>query len=179
MQSPHPQSLQWGAQLSATASQVPDQITRQLMPPPAAISFSDAAAGKGASAYPTKNGAVYTEPVVARHVGTYNTAEVWDSLERVASENAVVMFSISSCCVCHVVKRLFSSLGVAPAIYELDQESSGPEIVVALQRLAGASQALPAIFIGKKYIGGLEELISAHIGGFLVPQLKQAGALWL
>ncbi|KAL2622090.1 hypothetical protein R1flu_002295 [Riccia fluitans] len=196
MQSPSTQSLPWSKIVAATPTQSSktDQITtRQLMPPHGNLSFEfgDATrratpAAAATTAYPSSKSGIFGsefEPEGRQKLGStsYNSAEeVWDSLERVASENAVVMFSISSCCVCHVVKKLFSSLGVAPLIYELDQESPGPQIALALQRLAGtSSQALPAIFIGKKYIGGLEELISAHISGFLVPQLKQAGALWL
>lgn len=180
MQGSKPQTLPWAVHINSSASaanRVPDQITRQLMPPPPYMPFDDPAA-KGSNGSVSKNGNVSMDLVDQRTL-SYNNAEVWDNLERVASENAVVMFSISSCCVCHVVKRLFSSLGVAPAVYELDQEAAGREIAVALQKLAGSSQALPAIFIGKKYVGGLEELIATHIGGTLVPQLKLAGALWL
>ncbi|CAM6110898.1 unnamed protein product [Calypogeia fissa] len=157
MQGAKPQTLPWAVHMNSTvtANRVPDQITRQLMPPPSYMPFDDPTA-KESSGSESKNGNVSMELMGRSAVG-YNNAEVWDNLERVASENAVVMFSISSCCVCHVVKRLFSSLGVAPAVYELDQEAAGR----------------------KKYIGGLEELIAAHIGGALVPQLKLAGALWL
>jgi glutaredoxin 3 len=177
MQSPEPQTLPWVAHMNSTATvnRGPDQITRQLMPPPSHIPFEDST-GKEGTAYPSKSGNNNSE-LIGRNTVSYNSAEVWDSLEKVASENAVVMFSMSSCCVCHVVKRLFSSLGVAPAVYELDQVAAGHEIAVALQKLSRSSQALPAIFIGKKCIGGLEELIAAHIGGSLVPQLKLAGAL--
>ncbi|KAJ7297879.1 hypothetical protein O6H91_Y031400 [Diphasiastrum complanatum] len=100
-------------------------------------------------------------------------------VEKAASQKAVVVFSLSTCCLCHAVKRLLCSLGVAPTVYEIDQEYDGPEIEGALNRLTGSDQGVPAIFIGSRYIGGLDRLIAAHICGALVPQLKQAGALWL
>ncbi|KAJ7561129.1 hypothetical protein O6H91_03G015000 [Diphasiastrum complanatum] len=100
-------------------------------------------------------------------------------VEKAASEKAVVIYSVSTCCLCHAVKRLFCSLGVAPAIYEIDQEHDGPEIERALQRIAGGGQPIPAVFIGSRYVGGLDQLIAAHICGALVPRLKEAGALWL
>ncbi|KAJ7516408.1 hypothetical protein O6H91_22G057400 [Diphasiastrum complanatum] len=101
-----------------------------------------------------------------------------ERIERLASGNAVAVFSISSCCMCHVVKRLLFSLGVSPMIYELDEESDGIEIEEALSRLVGGS-VLPTVFIGGKLIGGLEQVMAAHISGSLVPRLKEAGALWL
>uniref|UniRef100_A0A0D9ZK38 Uncharacterized protein n=1 Tax=Oryza glumipatula TaxID=40148 RepID=A0A0D9ZK38_9ORYZ len=39
-----------------------------------------------------------------------------ERVERLASESAVVVFSVSSCCMCHAVKRLFCGMGVHPAL---------------------------------------------------------------
>ncbi|GLT38074.1 hypothetical protein SLA2020_123440 [Shorea laevis] len=105
-----------------------------------------------------------------------------DPLERVAklaSESAVVIFSISSCCMCHAVKRLFCGMGVSPTVYELDQHPVGKEIERALMRLMGSSQAVPVVFIGGKLIGSMDRVMGSHINGTLVPLLKEAGALWL
>eukprot|EP00249_Psilotum_nudum_P027212 c34634_g1_i1 orf=303-614(-) len=102
-----------------------------------------------------------------------------ERVKRLAAENAVVVFSNSSCCMCHVVKRLLCGLGVNPTIYELDEESGGQELEDALLRLVEDGQAVPVVFIGGKFIGGLERVMSAHISGALIPLLKEAGALWL
>lgn len=124
----------------------------------------------------------------------YHQAESWgyyvpvrsieggDPLERVvklASESAVVIFSISSCCMCHAVKRLFCGMGVNPTVYELDQDPRGKEIEWALTRLLGNSTAVPVVFIGGKLIGAMDRVMACHINGTLVPLLKEAGALWL
>ncbi|KAJ7294462.1 hypothetical protein O6H91_11G075200 [Diphasiastrum complanatum] len=101
-----------------------------------------------------------------------------ERVEKLVTENPVVVFAMSSCCMCHVVKRLFFSLGVNPTVYELDTEPGGAEIEKALSRL-GSGQTLPAIYVGGKLIGSLDRLMTAHISGTLVPQLKEAGALWL
>ncbi|KAJ4823203.1 Glutaredoxin-C3 [Turnera subulata] len=53
-------------------------------------------------------------------------------IERLASENAVVIFSISSCCMCHAIKRLFCGMGVNPTVYELDEDPRGKEMEKAL-----------------------------------------------
>ncbi|KAJ7536836.1 hypothetical protein O6H91_12G084200 [Diphasiastrum complanatum] len=103
-----------------------------------------------------------------------------EKVQRLAASNAVAIFSVSSCCLCHVVKRLLINLGVNPMIYELDKENDGVEIQNALSRMINnQNQAVPAVFIGGKLIGGLDQVMAEHISGALVPQLRQAGALWL
>ncbi|KAK4748482.1 hypothetical protein SAY87_015068 [Trapa incisa] len=89
---------------------------------------------------------------------------------RLISEHPVVIFTRSACCMCHVMKRLLSTLGVHPAVIELhDSEISA---------LPYSSPAPPAIFIGGASIGGLESLLALHLNNGLVPKLLQAGALW-
>nr|AJP06350.1 ROXY2 [Pinus tabuliformis] len=111
-----------------------------------------------------------------------STSSLMSPVERIhqlAAESAVVVFSISSCCMCHVVKRLFCGLGVNPTVYELDEEHGGKEIEKALLRLLGGSPSVPAVFVGGKLVGGLDRVMASHINGSLVPLLKEAGALWL
>ncbi|KAF8693231.1 hypothetical protein HU200_038612 [Digitaria exilis] len=104
-------------------------------------------------------------------------------VERLASESAVVVFSVSSCCMCHAVKRLFCGMGVHPAVHELDLDPRGRELERALARLLGgyghASPVVPVVFIGGKLVGAMDRVMAAHINGSLVPLLKEAGALWL
>jgi glutaredoxin 3 len=120
------------------------------------------------------------------------TAIAMEKIEKLAAENAVVVFSQSGCSMCDVVKRLFCSLGVGPTVYELDELQSGlsGDLEKALMRLAAAvpgtgdqsSQAappVPAVFVGGKLLGGLDRVMATHINGTLVPRLKEAGALWL
>lgn len=107
----------------------------------------------------------------------------FDPLERVAklaSQSAVVIFSLSTCCMCYAVKSLFSGMGVNPTVYELDEDPiRGREIEKALVRLLGNSTAVPVVFIGGKLVGTMDRVMAAHINGTLVPLLKKAGALWL
>ncbi|CAL5067067.1 unnamed protein product [Urochloa decumbens] len=107
---------------------------------------------------------------------------VYERVARMASGNAVVVFSASGCCMCHVVKRLLLGLGVGPAVYELDQLAStgGREIQAALAQLLPPGQPpVPVVFVGGRLLGGVEKVMACHINGTLVPLLKQAGALWL
>jgi len=110
-----------------------------------------------------------------------------ERVERLASENAVVVFSVSTCCMCHAVKRLFCGMGVHPAVHELDLDPRGRELERALACLLGAAAAaapgaapvVPVVFIGGRLVGAMDRVMAAHINGSLVPLLKEAGALWL
>ncbi|OIW02951.1 hypothetical protein TanjilG_13588 [Lupinus angustifolius] len=105
--------------------------------------------------------------------------EPLERIERLASESAVVIFSISTCCMCHAMKRLFCGMGVNPMVHELDEDTRGNELERALMRLLGASSVVPVVFIGGKLIGTMDRVMACHINGTLVPLLKDAGALWL
>ncbi|KAE9584464.1 hypothetical protein Lal_00042683 [Lupinus albus] len=102
-----------------------------------------------------------------------------ERIERLASESAVVIFSISTCCMCHAMKRLFCGMGVNPMVHELDEDPRGNELERALMRLLGESSVVPVVFIGGKLIGTMDRVMACHINGTLVPLLKDAGALWL
>ncbi|CAK7350179.1 unnamed protein product [Dovyalis caffra] len=105
----------------------------------------------------------------------------YEIVRRLVSSNAVVVFSLSGCCMCTVAKRLLFGLGVGPTVIELDRHYAGPDIQAVLFQLAsdGQQQLVPAIFVGGKFLGGVETLMACHINGTLVPLLKDAGALWL
>ncbi|KAH7545173.1 hypothetical protein FEM48_Zijuj01G0065600 [Ziziphus jujuba var. spinosa] len=104
----------------------------------------------------------------------------YEMVRQLGCSNPVVMFSMSGCCMCTVAKRLLFGLGVGPSVIELDQHVTGDDIQAVLYELAGdTQQPLPAIFVGGKFLGGVETLMACHINGTLIPLLKEAGALWL
>ncbi|CAA7402548.1 unnamed protein product [Spirodela intermedia] len=110
-------------------------------------------------------------------------------IRSLVAENPVLILSRGGCCMCHVVKRLLLGLGVNPVVCELDEDREEAAIMEELtgaprsaerhQWLAPAPPQLPAVFIGGRFVGGLDRLMAAHISGDLVPILKDAGALWL
>lgn len=136
---------------------------------------ADAAAASGAEAA--------TATMVAAAPHSASALAVYERVARMAGGNAVVVFSASGCCMCHVVKRLLLGLGVGPTVYELDQMAGGGggrEIQAALAQLLPPGQPpLPVVFVGGRLLGGVEKVMACHINGTLVPLLKQAGALWL
>ncbi|XP_027333285.1 glutaredoxin-C6-like [Abrus precatorius] len=90
-------------------------------------------------------------------------------IQRLISEHPVIIFTRSSCCMCHVMKKLLATIGVNPTVIELEDH----EISDALRN------PTPAVFIGGSFIGGLESLVALHVSGHLVPKLVQVGALWV
>ncbi|KAF7850472.1 hypothetical protein BT93_L5480 [Corymbia citriodora subsp. variegata] len=101
-----------------------------------------------------------------------------DRINRMVLERPVVIFSRSSCCMCHTVKTLFREFGVNPVVHELDEMPRGREIEQALSRL-GRSPTVPAVFIGGELVGGTNEVMSLHLNRSLIPRLIQAGAMWV
>ncbi|XP_051191278.1 glutaredoxin-C1-like [Lolium perenne] len=102
-----------------------------------------------------------------------------DRVTKLAGQRAVVIFSVSSCCMCHTVMRLFRELGVNPTVVELDEDPRGEEMAQALARLLGRNPAVPAVFIGGRLTGSTDKIMSLHLSGNLVPLLRNAGAIWV
>ncbi|URE05461.1 Glutaredoxin [Musa troglodytarum] len=101
-----------------------------------------------------------------------------DKAKKLVSQRAVVVFSISSCCMCHTVKSLLQDLGVNAAVHELDEEPRGREMEKAPAVLVRCNPLVPLVFIGGKLVGSTDRIMSLHLGGKLVPLLHEAGALW-
>ncbi|XP_042023630.1 monothiol glutaredoxin-S10-like [Salvia splendens] len=101
-----------------------------------------------------------------------------DRVAKISSQRAVVIFSKSTCCMCHAIKRLFYEQGVSPLIHELDEDPRGKELESALMKL-GCSPAAPAVFVGGKLVGSANTVMTLQLNGSLKMMLKDAGALWL
>ncbi|TVT97744.1 hypothetical protein EJB05_21419, partial [Eragrostis curvula] len=103
-----------------------------------------------------------------------------DRVMKIASERAVVVFTLSSCCMCHTVTKLMADLGVNALVHELDRDARGKDMERALLKmLGGRGPAVPAVFIGGRLVGGTNKIMSLHLAGELKPMLQNAGALWL
>ncbi|KAK6940931.1 Glutaredoxin [Dillenia turbinata] len=113
----------------------------------------------------------------ARDMAT-GTDATMNRVMQLASQNPLVIFSRSSCPICHSVKSLFGGFGASPVVYELDQEPNGRELERALLRL-GRNPSVPAVFIGHRLVGGANEINSHLLRGSLVPMLMEAGAIFV
>ncbi|KAL9228140.1 hypothetical protein vseg_003752 [Gypsophila vaccaria] len=94
-----------------------------------------------------------------------------DKVKRLASENGVVIFSKSTCCMSYSVNILFQELGVTPFIYEIDQDPEGKEMEKAIMML-GCNTPVPAVFIGGNLMGSTNEVMSLHLRGDLTRMLR-------
>ncbi|GMH10771.1 hypothetical protein Nepgr_012612 [Nepenthes gracilis] len=102
-------------------------------------------------------------------------------IQRLTSENPVVIFSRSSCCMCHAMKKLLSTIGVHPTVIELEDDeitALPPAPPQDSDSIDGPINTVPAVFIGGTRVGGLESLVALHLSGHLVPMLVESGALW-
>ncbi|KOM39501.1 glutaredoxin-C11 [Vigna umbellata] len=100
-----------------------------------------------------------------------------DRVNDLASKKAAVIFTKSSCCMCHSIKQLFYELGASPAVHELDNDSYGREMEWALRGM-GCNPSVPAVFIGGKFVGSSKDIISLHVDGSLKQLLMDAKAIW-
>ncbi|KAH6831115.1 Thioredoxin superfamily protein [Perilla frutescens var. hirtella] len=94
-------------------------------------------------------------------------------IRRLISENPVIIFTRSACCMCHVMKRLLSAVGVHPTVIELEEDE-----IAALKPCDGGDQPVsPALYIGGACVGGLESMVALHLSNSLVRKLVEVGAL--
>ncbi|XP_028804128.1 glutaredoxin-C11-like [Neltuma alba] len=100
-----------------------------------------------------------------------------DRVRDLASNKAAVIFTKSSCCMCHSIKQLFYELGASPAVHELDTDAYGREMERALRGM-GCNPSVPAVFIGGKFVGSAKDIISLHVDGSLKQMLINAKAIW-
>ncbi|KDP34085.1 hypothetical protein JCGZ_07656 [Jatropha curcas] len=101
-------------------------------------------------------------------------------IQRLISEHPVIIFSRSSCCMCHVMKKLLATVGVHPTVIELDDnEISALPPPPPSHDSDSPRNLVPALFIGGTCVGGLESLVALHLSNHLVPKLVEVGALWV
>ncbi|KAG2402888.1 Glutaredoxin-C11 protein [Vigna angularis] len=100
-----------------------------------------------------------------------------DRVRDLASKKAAVIFTKSSCYMCHSITQLFYELGASPAVHELDKDAYGREMEWALRSM-GCNPSVPAVFIGGKFVGSSKDVISLHVDGSLKQMLMAAKAIW-
>ncbi|KAK9057264.1 hypothetical protein SSX86_022099 [Deinandra increscens subsp. villosa] len=95
-----------------------------------------------------------------------------EKIQALTSENGVVIFTKSTCCLCYAVTILFQEqLRVNPLVYEVDQHPEGREMEKALPAKQGCSP-VPAVFIGGRHVGSTNEVMSLHLSGSLIPMVR-------
>lgn len=77
---------------------------------------------------------------------------------KLVKDSPGVIFSHSPCCMCHSIKVLLYGYGGNPAVYELDEMARGAEIERVLTSLLGKSPPVPAVFVGGRLIGHIQDV---------------------
>ncbi|KAL8224852.1 hypothetical protein R6Q57_017409 [Mikania cordata] len=95
-----------------------------------------------------------------------------NKIQILTSENEIVIFSKSTCCLCYAVTSLFQELGVKPLVHELDHDPDGWEIKKALVNQGCNPPPIPVVFIGGNLVGSINEVMSLHLWGALIPLLR-------
>ncbi|KAL5769045.1 hypothetical protein ACOSQ2_015828 [Xanthoceras sorbifolium] len=143
-----------------------DDVVRLDLSPPSLTATTSTSASASASAVPTN-----------LSIDAEESADT--KIQRLISEHPVIIFSRSSCCMCHVMRKLLATIGVHPTVIELDDDEISALPPTTDEADTPRNPAAPAVFIGGTCIGGLESLIALHLSGHLVPKLVEVGALWV
>lgn len=101
-----------------------------------------------------------------------------DHIASMVERRPLVMFSRSSCAMCHTIKSLMRHFGANLTVYELDQLQNGRQIEAALLQM-GCRPGVPAVYIGQQFVGGADAVMSLHLQSRLVPMLIAAGAIFI
>uniref|UniRef100_A0A2N9IXQ4 Glutaredoxin n=1 Tax=Fagus sylvatica TaxID=28930 RepID=A0A2N9IXQ4_FAGSY len=96
--------------------------------------------------------------------------------KEIISSTPVVVFSKTYCGYCTRVKQLLTQVGATYKVIELDEESDGSDIQLALAEWTGL-KTVPNVFIGGKHIGGCDTVVEKYQAGQLAPLLTEAGAI--
>ncbi|PIN06834.1 Glutaredoxin [Handroanthus impetiginosus] len=144
---------------------------------------------QGVSRYgPLSDGGVRLEltPTTTSPLAIDVTESTEMRIQRLISENPVIIFSRPSCCMCHVMKRLLSTVGVHPTVIELEEDeiaalspndNGNNSAEDSSSQVVGGASPAPALYIGGACVGGLESLVALHLSNNLVPKLIEVGAL--
>ncbi|XP_037530409.1 glutaredoxin 2 isoform X2 [Nematolebias whitei] len=93
-------------------------------------------------------------------------------VQDMVSQNCVVIFSKTSCPYCKMAKNVFSEIGAAYKVIELDQHDDGKKLQETLGQITGA-RTVPQVFVNGNCIGGGSDTKQLHQQGKLLPLLQQ------
>jgi glutaredoxin 3 len=101
-------------------------------------------------------GASFKQWVADRVAGEYDAVTVQSKIDLFIQENAVAIFSFTTCPFCRRAKDFLQEKGISYAVMELDELEDGNQIRAVLGRMTGRT-SVPAIFVHGKFIGGCND----------------------
>jgi glutaredoxin 3 len=167
-------------------------------PPLAALRRARAPAARMADADPTANPfvrainvlqetlqrspiATFKKELAKLQAGDYDARATKAELDALIADNAVVVFSFTTCPFCIKAKQLLNAQGARYTAVELDVLPAGYALRAEIAEMTGRT-SVPAIFIGGTFVGGCND---GGLGGVMTlnnqnrlrPMLEAARAL--
>nr|GEV05283.1 monothiol glutaredoxin-S1-like [Tanacetum cinerariifolium] len=100
------------------------------------------------------------------------------TVKRLVVDHPLVIFSRTTCSISYSLKTLLRNFRVNPEVYELDEILARPQVEGELLGL-GCDPSVPVVYIGKKLVGGANEVKSLNMRSGLKPLLIEAKTKWL
>ncbi|PHT55916.1 hypothetical protein CQW23_04402 [Capsicum baccatum] len=111
-----------------------------------------------------------------------------NTLAELIEKNAVIIVARLQCYMCFMLQTLMESLVTANYTVIQGEEVEEAHMLEELSKLeegsssssnsnGGGPRSLPAVYIGGKFVGGVDEVLTAHAKCELVPMLRAAGAI--
>ena len=121
------------------------------------------------------------QALVRSLAGDYDKEAVRGRVNNLIEENPVLMLSFTTCPYCIKAKACLDAKNARYTVLELDTDSQGKAIRAELGELVGRT-SVPAIWIGKKFIGGCNDgpmggVLQLDGRGELDQMLKAVGAI--
>ncbi len=113
--------------------------------------------------------------------GDYDAAAVRSKIDNLISDNAVLMFSFTTCPFCIKAKAILDEKGAKYTVVELDQVADGKAIRAEMGDMLGRT-SVPAIWIQGTFVGGCNDgpmggVNTLNSNNQLDGMLKAAGAI--
>ncbi|KAL7435557.1 hypothetical protein ACHAXM_004716 [Skeletonema potamos] len=113
--------------------------------------------------------------------GDYDATAVRSKIEDLISDNAVLMFSFTTCPFCIKAKAILDEKGAKYTVLELDQIADGKAIRAEMGEMLGRT-SVPAIWINGEFVGGCNDgpmggVNTLNSNNQLDEMLKAAGAI--
>ncbi|KAM3362249.1 glutaredoxin-C9-like [Capsicum galapagoense] len=107
-----------------------------------------------------------------------------NTLAEIIEKNAVIIVARFQCYMCFMLQTLMESLGAANYTMIQGEEVEEAQMLEELSKLkegsnsnGGGPRSLPVVYIGGKFVGGVDEVLTAHAKCELVTMLRAAGAI--
>ena len=99
---------------------------------------------------------------------------ITQQIEEITKKNPVAIFTLSSCGACNESKQMLNQEKIPYQATDVDKMSNQDEMKKCLQQQTG-STTFPQVFVGGKYVGGLDTLKQMMSSGKLKQEATKVG----